>query len=92
MTETEIDQLDFHYDGKMNFTVKITFVVIEIIIAILAVSGNLAVIIAFIKEPKLRRQTNYYIISLAGADFLVGAVGIPFGILIVRICQFFAHA
>jgi len=68
----------------MNFSVKIIFIILEFIIAILAVIGNLAVIGAFIREPKLRRQTNYYIISLVGADFLVGAVGIPFGILIVR--------
>lgn len=71
-------------DESMNYSVKIIFVILEIIIAILAVTGNLAVISAFIREPKLRRQTNYYIISLVGADFLVGAVGIPFGILIVR--------
>lgn len=70
-------------NDKMFYTVKIIFVLFETIIAILAVTGNLAVIIAFFSEPKLRRQSNYYIISLVGADFLVGAVGIPFGILIV---------
>ncbi|CAG9811880.1 unnamed protein product [Chironomus riparius] len=72
-----------HNDGDiLSYGVKITFIVMEVIIAILAVTGNLAVIIAFIKEPKLRRQTNYYIISLVGADFLVGAIGIPLGIII----------
>lgn len=72
-------------DESLNFSVKIIFIILEFLIAIFAVIGNLAVIDAFIREPKLRRQTNYYIISLVGADFLVGAVGIPFGILIVRL-------
>ncbi|KAL7014977.1 hypothetical protein ACKWTF_016224 [Chironomus riparius] len=38
-----------HNDGDiLSYGVKITFIVMEVIIAILAVTGNLAVIIAFI--------------------------------------------
>ena len=83
MSENDTEVVTHDHGEKLNEAVKIIFIVLEVTIAILAVTGNLAVIIAFIKDPKLRRQTNYYIISLVGADFLVGAIGIPFGIIIV---------
>lgn len=53
----------------------------EIFVALLAVVGNSLVIFVFKKERRLRRRTNYYIISLAAADLLVGLLGIPFAIL-----------
>ncbi|CAG9760870.1 unnamed protein product [Ceutorhynchus assimilis] len=60
---------------------NVTYVVCEIIVAILAVLGNALVVYVFLKEKKLRRRTNYYIFSLATADFLVGFLGIPSAIL-----------
>lgn len=53
----------------------------EILVAIFAVVGNALVIFVFRKERRLRRRTNYYIVSLATADLLVGLLGIPFAIL-----------
>ncbi|XP_070509389.1 adenosine receptor A1-like isoform X2 [Chironomus tepperi] len=50
-------------------------------VAIVAVLGNSLVILVFYRERRLRRRTNYYIISLATADFLVGLIGIPFAVL-----------
>ncbi|XP_050310732.1 histamine H2 receptor [Anthonomus grandis grandis] len=60
---------------------NISYVICEIVVAILAVAGNALVIYVFKKERRLRRRTNYYIISLATADFLVGLLGIPFAIM-----------
>ena len=57
---------------------KIAFIFMESIVAILAMLGNILVIIVFIRDRKLRRKTNYYIISLATADFLVGFLALPF--------------
>lgn len=53
----------------------------EVVVAVCAVIGNALVIIVFSKDRKLRRRTNYYIISLATADLLVGLFAIPFAIL-----------
>ncbi|GLV32361.1 Adenosine receptor [Carabus blaptoides fortunei] len=60
---------------------NIPYTVCEVLVATMAVIGNAMVIIVFRRERKLRRRTNYYIISLAMADFLVGLLGIPFAIL-----------
>jgi adenosine receptor A2a len=68
---------------------KIAFIFLESIVAILAMAGNILVIIVFFRERKLRRKTNYYIISLATADFLVGFLGIPFAIFWVLIVLIF---
>ncbi|XP_033329877.2 adenosine receptor A2b isoform X1 [Megalopta genalis] len=57
------------------------YTVCEILVAVCAIFGNGLVIIVFSKERKLRRRTNYYIISLATADLLVGLFAIPFAIL-----------
>ncbi|KAL1494014.1 hypothetical protein ABEB36_009687 [Hypothenemus hampei] len=60
---------------------NVTYMICEIVVAILAVVGNALVIYVFQKEKRLRRRTNYYIVSLAAADFLVGFLGIPFAIM-----------
>ncbi|XP_014479841.1 PREDICTED: adenosine receptor A2b-like isoform X2 [Dinoponera quadriceps] len=60
---------------------NLPYTVCEILVAICAVLGNGLVILVFGKERKLRRRTNYYIVSLAAADLLVGLFAIPFAIL-----------
>nr|NP_651772.1 adenosine receptor, isoform A [Drosophila melanogaster]AAF57012.2 adenosine receptor, isoform A [Drosophila melanogaster] len=60
---------------------NIPYTVFEVLVAIVSIIGNVLVIIVFRRERKLRRRTNYYIVSLAMADLLVGALGIPFAIL-----------
>lgn len=60
---------------------NLPYTVCEIFVAICAVLGNGLVIIVFSKERRLRRRTNYYIVSLAAADLLVGLFAIPFAIL-----------
>ncbi|XP_075217889.1 uncharacterized protein LOC142322694 [Lycorma delicatula] len=57
------------------------YYVCEVLVALTAVAGNGLVLIAFRKERRLRRRTNYYIVSLAVADLLVGLLGIPCALL-----------
>uniref|UniRef100_A0A1B0A0B7 G-protein coupled receptors family 1 profile domain-containing protein n=1 Tax=Glossina pallidipes TaxID=7398 RepID=A0A1B0A0B7_GLOPL len=66
---------------EMSYELNIPYTIFEILVAICAIIGNLMVIIVFQRERKLRRRTNYYIVSLAMADFLVGSLGVPFAIL-----------
>lgn len=65
------------YTRELN----IFYTICESLVALFAVVGNAIVIIVFRKERKLRRRTNYYIVSLAAADLLVGLLGIPFAVL-----------
>ncbi|XP_072944032.1 adenosine receptor A3 [Epargyreus clarus] len=58
-----------------------TYTTLEIVVALVAVVGNSMVIHVFRRDRRLRRRTNYYIVSLAVADLLVGLLGIPFAIL-----------
>ncbi|XP_061391039.1 uncharacterized protein LOC133326398 [Musca vetustissima] len=66
---------------EISTELNVPYAVFEILVAICAVIGNLMVIVVFHRERKLRRRTNYYIVSLAIADFLVGSLGVPFAIL-----------
>lgn len=65
-----------------NLQINILYVFMEAMVAFFAVFGNAIVIAAFVSERKLRKRTNYYIVSLALADFLVGFVGIPIAIMV----------
>jgi len=53
----------------------------EVIIAILTSVGNSFVIAAIVVTPRLQTVTNYFVASLAAADFLVGVLGIPCGLI-----------
>ena len=55
----------------------IAYTVVEITCAMLALTGNVLVLIVFARSRALRTVTNYYVISLAVADTLVALVGIP---------------
>ncbi|XP_056450296.1 adenosine receptor A2b [Gadus chalcogrammus] len=58
------------------------YIVIEIIIAILSVAGNILVCWAVAINTTLKNATNYFLVSLAVADILVGCLAIPFAITI----------
>ena len=72
---------DFTPDPYHNVTiptrVNITYMAVEIACAVASVFGNLLVIIVFCQYKRLRTITNYYVLSLAVADLLVGLIGIP---------------
>ena len=63
---------------------RTSYVMFEVVIAIFAIVGNILVFLVFFRESKLRHKINFYIISLAIADFGVGLIGIPFGISVVN--------
>lgn len=54
------------------------------IIAFVAVFGNLMVVTAFFINDKLRTVTNYFVLGLAVADILVGAVSVPLWMYILN--------
>ena len=60
---------------------NLPYAIVEGLVALMAVIGNAMVIIVFKRERRLRRRTNYYIVSLASADLLVGLLGVPFAVL-----------
>ncbi|XP_076579112.1 adenosine receptor A1-like [Chaetodon auriga] len=57
------------------------YIATELIIAALAIIGNFLVCLAVSRNKKLRTVTNYFLVSLAVADILVGLVAIPCAVL-----------
>lgn len=57
------------------------YIAAEATISILSASGNLLVCIAVGRNKKLRTVTNYFLVSLAAADFFVGTLAIPCAIM-----------
>lgn len=64
----------------------IFFVLADLIAFILSVVGNFAVCYVIIKDKKLSRTGSKFILSVAVADFLVGLIVIPIGIMRVSCC------
>ena len=49
-----------------------------IVIILLTVGGNLVVLFAFYTDPHLLTPSNYFLLSMAIADLLVGLIAMPF--------------
>ncbi|XP_063718509.1 muscarinic acetylcholine receptor M3-like [Symsagittifera roscoffensis] len=56
---------------------NIIYIITGVCVSALTFFGNVLVVIAFITDRKLHRFSNYYIISLACADMIIGLVSIP---------------
>ncbi|XP_077361261.1 adenosine receptor A2b [Festucalex cinctus] len=58
------------------------YTIIEVVIALFSISGNVLVCWAVAINSTLKNATNYFLVSLAVADILVGCLAIPFAITI----------
>nr|XP_046230843.1 adenosine A2a receptor b [Scatophagus argus] len=61
---------------------QLVYISLELVIACLAVAGNILVCWAVCLNSNLQSITNYFVVSLAVADIAVGVLAIPFAITI----------
>ncbi|CAI9587860.1 unnamed protein product [Staurois parvus] len=69
-------------EGSETYTEDVIYIVLEVVIAILAILGNVLVCWAVYINSNLQNATNYFVVSLAAADIAVGVLAIPFAISI----------
>ncbi|XP_022688922.1 dopamine D2-like receptor [Varroa jacobsoni] len=62
---------------------KVYWALLLLILPVLAVFGNILIILSVYKEKSLKCATNYFIVSLAFADLLVAAVVMPFAVYVL---------
>eukprot|EP00057_Strongylocentrotus_purpuratus_P021236 XP_011675710.1 PREDICTED: muscarinic acetylcholine receptor M2-like [Strongylocentrotus purpuratus] len=75
-------------EGGLSSMVQIIVAIVVSLVVSLVVAatvmGNLLVMIAFFTTRRLRTYNNHFILGLAIADFLVGAIGMPmFGVVFI---------
>jgi muscarinic acetylcholine receptor len=58
--------------------VNIALAVIGTFTSLLTISGNILVLVSFFVDRQIRQPTNYFILSLAISDFLIGCISMPF--------------
>lgn len=58
------------------------YIVLELLIAVCSVLGNVLVCWAVVLNSNLQTITNFFVVSLAAADIAVGVLAIPFSIVI----------
>lgn len=71
---------DYVWPSGYNITTIVIAAVIVTILMILIVIGNLLVIIAILTEKSLKNIQNWFIASLAVADFSLGLIIMPFSL------------
>lgn len=67
----------------MELSHFILWCILYIIIALMALTGNLLIITVFANRRSVRTRTNYFIMGLATADILVSTVTIPLWLTLV---------
>ncbi|XP_066465827.1 adenosine receptor A2a [Tiliqua scincoides] len=68
--------------GTEDFFPHLLYIAFELLIAVLAILGNVLVCWAVYLNSNLQNVTNYFMVSLAAADIAVGVLAIPFAITI----------
>ncbi|XP_030068881.1 5-hydroxytryptamine receptor 4 [Microcaecilia unicolor] len=77
-----MEELDVNVSSSEGFSVAEKTVLIAFISAVIlmAILGNLLVMVAVCRDRQLRKiKTNYFIVSLAFADLMVSVLVMPFG-------------
>uniref|UniRef100_A0A3B4ZJW8 Adenosine receptor A2 n=1 Tax=Stegastes partitus TaxID=144197 RepID=A0A3B4ZJW8_9TELE len=74
----------------MQFEMDLVYIGLELVIACLAVAGNVLVCWSVCLNSNLQSITNFFVVSLAVADIAVGLLAIPFAISIsIGFCTYF---
>lgn len=72
---------------KLGDSIVVISVILLVVINAMVIFGNILVILSVFVSQKLRTSTNYFIVSLAVADLLVGIAVIPYSLTLeVRSC------
>ncbi|XP_063079968.1 adenosine receptor A2b-like [Engraulis encrasicolus] len=73
--------LDLYFARVPKRSLDGPYIAAELFIATVSIAGNILVCLAVKRNKKLQTVTNYFLVSLAMADFFVGALAIPCAIL-----------
>ncbi|KAG9354654.1 hypothetical protein JZ751_001367 [Albula glossodonta] len=73
---------DLAFSPNMLSDASVSYILLELVIAVLAVLGNVLVCWAVCLNSNLQSITNFFVVSLAVADIAVGVLAIPFAITI----------
>lgn len=68
---------------SLQDVITATFAFIDFLLFIFGVIGNAIVIYVIISDRKLKNKSNYHILSVAVADFLIVLPGIPLSVIAV---------
>lgn len=71
--------------GSMLRSSQLVYISLELLMALMAVAGNVLVCWAVCLNSNLQSITNFFVVSLAVADIAVGLLAVPFAITI-RYC------
>lgn len=69
---------DVTMDSSRSMLSKVLLAILFGIIAFVTVVGNIMVMVSFKMDKQLQTISNYFLFSLAIADFIIGAYSIPF--------------
>lgn len=68
-------------ENTNNSFLWLLLVLVEVAISLVTIVGNLMVIIVFIREKKLQKYSNYFMLNLSVADLIMGFLILPYVLL-----------
>lgn len=69
--------------GTFLVIVGVIFLIVDFGLFCCSVIGNAIVIYVISRDKKLKSKSNYHILSVATADFIIALFGIPLGVTAV---------